>query len=80
MHDTNFMQVCDLCDEEFQFGRGIYHGQHIPTYGITVCNTCYASNADGWNPQYDDFLRNRVEELKLQMPKKNEKGYYPRGK
>lgn len=41
---------CFLCGRNFQFGQYVYDGQYIPTWRISICNTCRFSNMNGIEP------------------------------
>jgi len=56
MNKDKFMLRCPLCYGEFQFGPHRYDGTTIPRYQITVCNSCYQGNWDGWAPHYEKQL------------------------
>jgi len=78
MSEDKFMLQCFMCRKEFQFSPHIYAGRHIPAYNITVCDTCYKSNWDGWAPHYERKLIEHLKKENLPIPERNEKGWLPR--
>jgi hypothetical protein len=71
--------TCQMCGIKYQMGRHIYEGKHIATYDLDVCSICYQGNWDGWNSSYEQKLLSHLKEKKLPIPKRNEKGWLPRG-
>ena len=47
---ANFFYECFLCERQFQFGRYVYDGQNISSWGINICNTCRFTNYNGIDP------------------------------
>ena len=47
------MRVCDTCQNQYQDGPEMSEGHVIPSYGITVCPSCWTSDWDGWPPHYE---------------------------
>jgi hypothetical protein len=41
---------CFLCQRQFKFGRGAYHGRGVRAWGISICQTCENVNHDGLVP------------------------------
>ena len=78
MNKDKFILRCRLCFEEFQFGPGRYDGTTIPRYKITVCNSCYRSNWDGWAPHYEETLIEHLKTNNLPIPERKPKGWLPR--
>ena len=78
MNDLEMIQKCFTCGSEFQFGIGVYDGQHIPKYNITVCSICYSGNWDGWTAHYEEKILKYLIENNIPAPNKNEAGYLPR--
>ena len=78
MNEDKIMRTCPLCYREYQFGPHRYDGTAIPRYQITVCNTCYRSNWDGWAPHYESQLIDHLKANNLPIPKRNAKGWLPR--
>ena len=72
------MSRCPLCYGEFQFGPHKYDGTTIPPHKITVCNSCYKSNWDGWAPHYEETLIGSSKANNLPIPERNPKGWLPR--
>lgn len=69
---------CFCCLGEFRFGPSRYDGRHIPAYKISVCDACYGSNWDGWAPHVEARLMRHLEDQRLPIPPRNEKGWLPR--
>jgi len=78
MSKEKFMLQCFMCGKEFQFSPHIYAGTHIPAYNITVCDTCYGMNSDGWHPDYTAKLIAHLKKENLPIPERNENGWLPR--
>jgi hypothetical protein len=47
---------CFLCDLPFQFGPQAYHGRHIGSWGVEICDNCLRGNWDGIVPQQNPRL------------------------
>jgi hypothetical protein len=75
---VKFMQKCETCGHEFQFGPNLYDGKHIPRYNITVCMTCWKSNWDGWAPRLELQVTAKFVEKGLPIPERNAEGLLPR--
>lgn len=73
-----FMCECFTCGSQFQFGLGIYDGQHVAGYDFTVCRTCFSSNWDGWAPHYEAKIVAHLSDKGLPIPDRNEAGWLPR--
>lgn len=73
------MRRCDTCGKLFQFGPHRYDGHPVATYKITVCNTCWDSNWDGWAPHLEGRVTAKLLEDGLPLPARNSKGLLPRG-
>ena len=69
---------CDACSSLFQFGPHAYRGTYIPTYKVTVCETCYRANWDGWAPHFDQAITAKLRELGVELPARNVAGLLPR--
>jgi len=69
---------CPLCDTEFEFGLHRYEGRYLPQYKVTVCNSCYQINWDGWAPCHEPKLLAVLEAKNLASPPRNPKGLLPR--
>ena len=78
MAKEKFMNQCFMCGRDFQFGPHIYRGKGIPRYNISVCDTCYEGNWDGWAPECEKKLVEHLEKDGLPIPERNEKGWLPR--
>jgi hypothetical protein len=78
MKDVKFMQCCDTCGTNYQFGPHVYDGKTIPTYGINVCMTCWQANWDGWAPYLEAKVTAKLEAKGLPLPARNAKGWLPR--
>lgn len=72
------VELCFICERRLRTGRGVYDGRYIKLYDFSVCNACYDSNWDGWAPYYDKALITHLKEKHLPIPKRNEKGWFPR--
>lgn len=77
--DFKHFCTCQMCGSKYQMGRHIYEGKHIAAYDLDVCKGCYEGNWDGWAPHYEERLVSHLKEKGIQIPKRNEKGLYPRG-
>lgn len=75
-----FITNCQLCHASFQFGPHIYRGKVISSYKLTLCDSCYAGNWDGFAPHYEPLLEAHWEKESIPFPARNAKGYYPRGR
>ena len=54
----NLFYECFLCERQFQFGRYVYDGQNISSWGINICNTCRFTNYNGIDPaEYPRLLQ-----------------------
>jgi hypothetical protein len=60
--ESKFMQHCELCGTNVQFGAHIYDGKFIPAYKLFVCSSCYAANWDGWAPNYESAVTRHLRE------------------
>jgi hypothetical protein len=79
MTGEKFTLKCFLCSTEFQYSHGIYGGRHIREYDITVCNSCYSNNWDGWVGSNMERVIEHLKTKNLPIPKLNDKGWLPRG-
>lgn len=73
-----FMMRCFNCNSEFQFGPHRYDGTHIQGYGITVCQTCYRANWDGWAPIWEPKIVKHLQDKGVPIPSRNSGGWLPR--
>ena len=78
MTDPKFMQHCEPCGTNVQFGAHIYDGKFIPAYKVFVCCVCYDANLDGWTAQYESAITRHLRDDGLSVPARNEKGWLPR--
>lgn len=77
--DPNAVMVrCFIHGGDFQFGPHRYAGKHIPRYQITVCETCYQANWDGWAPHYEARILGHLATQGLPVPERNTDGLLPR--
>ena len=78
--DTNaIVQTCELCGNGYQFGPHIYDGTFISSYKLWVCMSCFNGNYDGWNNRHNKKLEAHWSSHDIKFPKRNSKGFYPRG-
>lgn len=66
---------CFTCDKDFSYSNHKYHGKIISIYDITVCDSCYKGNHNGWVSQYEEKI---IKHMKNPIPKRNDKGLLPR--
>ena len=78
MTDQKIMMECDTCSKKFQFGPHQYEGRVINLYGITVCDTCWTGNWDGWASHFEPIIQKHLAEKNLPEPPRNNKGWLPR--
>lgn len=71
------METCPFCGKEFVFGPHQYDGKLLSGYGLLVCETCYSGNWDGWSPFYEKKILEYLEQIGIEPPERNEKGYLP---
>lgn len=76
--DGERIEHCQLCGASFRYGPGTYDGKFIPGYKITVCMSCFRSNADGWAPHHEVKLLALLEANEIQPPARNSRGLFPR--
>ena len=74
------MMHCDLCGHLFQMGPHRYEGTWVPNYQMSFCRPCFASNWDGISPGQEATFIAHLTARNIALPKRNEKGWYPRGK
>lgn len=74
------MIPCDLCGRSFQMGPHLYDGEWIPQYQMSFCRSCFEGNWDGIGPVYEGRLEAHLKAHEIPLPKRNGKGWYPRGK
>lgn len=68
---------CGICRR--WFGRDQKPAYLIPRYRLVICRGCYACNWDGWGPCWEDTLERHLQVRGVEIPERNEKGWYPRG-
>jgi hypothetical protein len=78
MQKEKFMCNCGICGSVFQFGPHIYNGKHIAGYQLTVCNSCWQGNWDGWNPTSEKTLIAHLNSKGIPLPQRNAKDRLPR--
>ncbi len=69
---------CFTCGRMFQMSHGKYHGKTIPAYRISVCNTCYDSNWDGWTDGQADQIEDHLRKNSLPVPERTSENWLPR--
>jgi hypothetical protein len=74
-----------FCGKPFERHNHVYHGNpavycgmYVGRYMIEVCDGCYASNPDGWAPDFETPLLAHLTANGLPIPERNEKGRLPR--
>ena len=70
--------TCETCNKELQFGPHRYEGRVIAIYGITVCDSCWDGNRDGWAPHIEPTIQKHLARNNLKEPPRNDKGWLPR--
>ena len=76
--DHRIMCPCFMCRRDFQMGPHRYDGHYIGRYKLSVCDTCWNANWDGWAPDFETRLVAHLSEQHLPIPDRNEKGWLPR--
>ena len=69
---------CDLCDRLFLFGPGRYKGKHIQRYKMTLCNSCFKCNWDGFAPGLEIQFIAHMKSKRIALPERNNQGLFPR--
>lgn len=69
---------CDVCGGSYDAGPHRYTFHKLKGYDICVCETCYASNWDGWGPIIEPRILQILADKGKQVPKRNAKGWLPR--
>jgi len=69
---------CDLCDRLFLFGPGRYKGKYIQRYEMTLCNSCFKRNWDGFAPGLEVQFIAHMKSKGIALPERNDNGWYPR--
>lgn len=75
--DVNMVR-CDACSSFFQFGPQSYRGTYLPSYQVTVCESCYRTNWDGWAPHFELAITANLRSQELAVPARNAAGLLPR--
>lgn len=70
---------CDACGAPYHHGPHRYDGHKIHAYDMMVCDTCYNANWDGWAPLREPGIIKHLEGKGIPIPKRNSKGWIPRG-
>jgi len=78
MTQNNTLIKCPRCLKEFQIGPPRNDGITIPRYQITVCRSCYDSNWDGWDDEFEKYLIDHLKLNNLPLPQKNANERLPR--
>jgi len=77
--DGKYMDVCDVCGDEYQNGPGVYEGHRLELYGDAVCcDNCWKLNWDGWASIHEDKIKAICAEKAVAVPVRNSKGWLPR--
>ena len=69
---------CGLCDQPNFYGPHVYDFISIKSYGLMVCKSCFDTNWDGWNPQFESRLLTSLNDNNLPVPSKLNNGLFPR--
>lgn len=69
---------CQLCCAEFEYGRHPDAGRYIAAYQISVCETCYRGNSEGWARHHEERLIAHLTDKCLRVPQRNWRGRLPR--
>lgn len=72
------MLTCPICASRFQYGPHRYAGRHIARYKMTVCETCWSANHDGWGPHAEAIVLEHLKKNNLPVPPCNARGWLPR--
>jgi hypothetical protein len=78
MTNEKFMYKCDLCEQQYQQGPHRYEGHTLKLYGITICDSCWNGNHDGFSPHYDKILLEHLRKNNFLVPERNIHGWLPR--
>lgn len=57
--------------------HSVFDGKNLKRYHMTVCDTCYWDNADGWAPEFEALLLASLKEHGLPTPERNANGLLP---
>jgi hypothetical protein len=69
---------CELCGNAAQHGPQRYELKKANGYNLWVCQACWESNHDGWNPMHEKFLFDHLSKNGLPIPNRNVAGLFPR--
>jgi len=78
MSSSKTIEHCDLCGREFRYSPKSSDGTYIPAYQIMVCSICYATNWEGWAPQFEEKVTRNLKAKGLKIPARNAEGLFPR--
>ncbi len=78
MNKDKFMEICPLCENEYQFGPEVYKGRKLAGYNLFVCDMCYNMNWDGWQRRLEGILIEHLNKSGIPLPKRNKNGLLPR--
>ena len=78
MDNENHYINCDICRKRVQSGPGRYEYRVSQLYKITVCDSCWKVNWDGWRICDEPKLLEKLKEHGLPIPARNSKGLLPR--
>lgn len=68
---------CAICKEMHYRGAGYYPLQKVNGYNLFCCAICYDGNWDGWKECHEPVLIERLKELGVEPPPRNEDGLLP---
>ena len=77
MTDAGVSHICFTCETGFVYDPDKVN-THIPRYEITVCQSCWRSNWDGWRPDYSDKIETHMKAKGLDPVTRNAKDLLPR--
>jgi hypothetical protein len=78
VNGVQFKSSCKLCGAEVNNGQGRYELREARGYRLWVCDTCWKSNWDGWNPMHEHFLLAHLSSKNLPVPERLSNGLLPR--
>ena len=78
MQSSENTEHCEVCGREFRYTPKSDHRIYIPAYQIMVCSICYATNSDGWAPQFEESVTRNLKAKGLKIPARNANGLLPR--
>jgi len=77
MNNEQFWK-CPLCQQGFVIKKGTYPDKTLTGYKLSVCETCYRMNWDGWAPHYEKILIEHCLKNDIPLPQREENGLLPR--